>query len=254
MYDNDDTPDAPTRVEPMRVHLAGADIPMFDVPDPILRRYGISLYSRTLTTDDKVQPLLPLNARRCKAWILPLANDITIGTDKSELQAGGNGVATIPGSGAHGTTVTSTGVVTGPAAGATITSIPASSLPAGWYDLYTVAHYGGTTAVAAERNNMQIQTPTTAIYVINIPGQAASNGYMIPTSPPIRTFLDGLTALSITAIGAGTGTAVYSASIIAVPQKPVSTAPFPLDTTDPIWATAAVFPTIISIAAIIQER
>lgn len=83
-------------VEPVRVHLSGSDIPLIDHPDPNPRRRGLSVRSFILTTNDPVQQILPLNVRRCQAWVQPATNPITIATSKANALAGGTAVGTIP--------------------------------------------------------------------------------------------------------------------------------------------------------------
>jgi hypothetical protein len=81
--------------EPVLVHIAGSSLPV-DRPPATGKRRGASLRSFTLTANDPVQPILPLNINRCEAWVQALTNPITVYTSLADAKAGGNGGVTIP--------------------------------------------------------------------------------------------------------------------------------------------------------------
>jgi hypothetical protein len=82
--------------EPVLVHIAGSDLPLTDHrPAPTRKRRGVSLRSFTLTANDPVQQILPLNTNRCEAWAQALTNPITVYGSRADAQAGTGGI-TIP--------------------------------------------------------------------------------------------------------------------------------------------------------------
>lgn len=87
-----------TQVEPVRVHISGSDLPLTEHA-PARKRKGVSIRSFTLNSNDPVQQLLPLNLKRCEAWIIPLTNPITVYSSLADAKQGGNAGATLPAAG-----------------------------------------------------------------------------------------------------------------------------------------------------------
>lgn len=106
------------------------------------------------------------------------------------------------------------GSVTGPGANVAITTIAIASLPPGWYDVNWTVELDGTVA-AAEQNN----------FILKGPGLGGGfNSTNDPTvgrypQPTVRMYVPpgNGTALSVRSVGAGTGTAIYSAQISITP-------------------------------------
>lgn len=82
-------------VEPLKVHLAGSDIPIVH-QQPGKVRHGASLRTFTFTASDPVQQILPLHKNRCEANLQAFTNDVTVYTSRADAQAGGGGGVTIP--------------------------------------------------------------------------------------------------------------------------------------------------------------
>jgi len=251
MYDHDQ----PERVEPLLVHLTGSDVPMTQPPRPRPRR-GISTRTYTLTSDDPVQQILPLNARRCDAWIQPLATDITIGPSKADVISGGGGTARLPGA-AGGDSVSATAIATGDntTGGQAFVTIPATSLPAGRYkiDIYSQMP---TITNPATSNNVRLQAGSTAVVTL-IEHIVAQNSGAYQAKDPLTVYryLDGKTALTLNwaANMAATETQVWNATLVATPVGAPETGPFPIETTDAVWATAASLPAQVTVVSVIEE-
>lgn len=79
-----------TAVEAVKVHISGSDVP-FSRPEPRRRRRGVALRTFTLTSNDPVQQILPLNSNRCEAWVQNVdtaAKDFTLHESLANAQAG----------------------------------------------------------------------------------------------------------------------------------------------------------------------
>lgn len=88
--------------------------------------------------------------------------------------------------------------------------------PAGLYEIFVKGHYGGTVAVAVERNNIGLKRAGVLIYTLPLPGQSASNSYDVPTSPRLQFRLNGTQDLTLNALIDGTATAVYDVGLTAL--------------------------------------
>lgn len=85
-------------VEPVKVHVAGSDVPMGH-QEPKKRRHGVSLRTFTLTSADAVQQILPLNINRCEAWIQNVdtaTKNFTVYSSKADALSGGGSGITVP--------------------------------------------------------------------------------------------------------------------------------------------------------------
>lgn len=144
---------------------------------------------------------------------------------------------------ANSESVTATGQITAPTAGQTIVTV---TPPRGWYDVTVQGQQGGTTAAAADRNNMALMRGAATVYVMTISGFSGN----IVVSTTTRMYLDGATALTVQSIATGTNTAVYGASIIATPAAPSYPSQV-MTHRGAVWATVdpAGTPVVISYAA-----
>lgn len=98
---------------------------------------------------------------------------------------------------------------TGPGAGAVIATT--GILPAGTYTInWTVGYGAGAVTQATEVNNMQLNAGAITLRA-NVQGVANSNA----PQPNVTVTLAAPAAITVTAINAGTATAVYEASITA---------------------------------------
>lgn len=100
------------------------------------------------------------------------------------------------------------GSVNGPLAGGVIAST--GNLPQGEYSVTVVVRLGGTTA-ATDGNNMQLQVGATVVEVINQGSASGSVGNL----GPVNVDAPGGQPITVNAIAAGTGTATYTAQIVA---------------------------------------
>ena len=106
---------------------------------------------------------------------------------------------------------------TGPGAAQTLATIPASSLPAGWYTITAVYQTYGTTASPTDDNNFQIQAVVGAtVSLIESPVQIYSGTTgSVRVERTYRYYLDGTQLVRIRTVAAATGTAIYAASLTA---------------------------------------
>jgi hypothetical protein len=178
--------------------------------------------------------ILPEDPDRLRAVLQVNGSSVVLCNSQSAAQAAGN---IAPSS----ASVMNAGSVTGPTAGQAITSItiPFSGV---WQIGWTVG-LGGTTA-GADRNNFQLQQGVSVLLTsMNASGTGTQS-----TEPTVTLPLSAGTVISVNAIGAGTGTAIYSAQLVAVPvTNPVpstpagfivakNTSPPPLESQSPVWA------------------
>ena len=248
--------DAGGPVDPVRVHLVRSDLALVDPHERGPRRRGASIRTYTLTAANPVQQILPLNGRRCSAWIQPTVNDVLISTSESGAQQGGGGAGLIPGTGS-GTTVAAYGTITinnGTAPGTAAASIPAGSLPAGRYRVDGYAYLAAATTPAAA-DLLQISVGGTGKGRLLSFAAVNNSAAFQPKAPfTIWATVDGTQAIAITAAAAETGTNVqtFNTVITATPEH-AQAGPFPLPTTDPIWASAAVLPTTLTVVSVTEE-
>jgi|SRR5215469_874169 len=102
--------------------------------------------------------------------------------------------------------------VTGPGAGATIATL--GVLPAGVYNIAWIVGYGAGAVAAAELNNMRLNANGAAVLTAQIPATANTQA----TQPSVTVVANGSSPITITAIGAGTGTANYQGTLVATAQ------------------------------------
>jgi len=106
---------------------------------------------------------------------------------------------------------------TGPGAGATVATITPGS---GLHDVEIWISINGTAVVAADSNNMKASFGSTALAAF-MPYASTTSGTTNAAGPyRYRVFGDGVTALTVQAVAAATGTAVYSAHIVATRVGP----------------------------------
>lgn len=106
-------------------------------------------------------------------------------------------------------TIVGSGVATAPAAGATIATIAAASLPKGVYALEV--HAQVSNAVAADLNNMELQIAGVD-FVSPLPSGATG---VDAKTVVARVTLTGSQALDVKAIAIGTAAIEYGATILA---------------------------------------
>lgn len=111
--------------------------------------------------------------------------------------------------------ITNTGAaVTGPGAFTIIATIPAASLPAGWYDINAVMQTYGTTASPTDDNNFRVIVGSATFLENPVEYYSGTTGGG-RVERNYRYYLDGTQQLRIGTIGAATATAVYDASLMA---------------------------------------
>jgi len=111
------------------------------------------------------------------------------------------------------------GSATGPGSGAAIATIP--NVPPGFYHIEVVAYLSGTVA-AADTDNIRLQVPSAAggqqngpqLDLIEVANVAT------PLQEIGRVQIAGLGSVSVNAIGAGTGTAIYHVLLVLDPVLP----------------------------------
>lgn len=239
-------------MEAVPVHLTGSDIPVASSPGKRKRR-AIKCNTFTLTAAQPVQQIFPQSDARVEGWITAAVGQPSSGTVIAE------GSAADP---AAGTTVAATG-----------------TLPAGAYTVIVYETLIGTVSFA-DAANLQLLVGSTVIGTLVYPG--ASENPTPPKGPYTVVVPAGGAAISVKTIGAGSGTATYVVEIGATPVAGTAgdqniwiadsqaganaqgggsaqiagtdTTPFPVSTTDAVWAsTGAGFPVVVSTVAIYEE-
>lgn len=108
-------------------------------------------------------------------------------------------------------TIQGAGTLTAPAALADITSV---TLSPGVWEITAYARLGlGGTPAAADNNNMRVFNSTAGSSVLVLQVIATQNSVPVPAT--IRVSISATTTYVIEAIGAGTASVVYCASMIA---------------------------------------
>jgi hypothetical protein len=105
------------------------------------------------------------------------------------------------------------GNVTSPGAAATIASIPAASIIPGTYTIQWVVGFAAGTPAAADVNNFRLAGASGFATSSN---ELALAEYPQPNFGPI--FLNGLNAVTIKSVGAGTVGVQYTAALTLIPQ------------------------------------
>jgi len=101
--------------------------------------------------------------------------------------------------------------VVAPGVGVAIVTIAAGSLPAGTYDVQVNVIYDVGAPVAADTNNMEFRRGAGVVTTLQVLPVITIIGLI----RRFRIVLDGATALSVNATGAGTAGVGYNAMIIA---------------------------------------
>lgn len=83
------------KIDPIRVHLTGSDVPLNNQGDKNPCRRGLTTRSFNLTAADPVQQILPNNLNRITAYVRPEQNAITIAASQADALAGANSAAKI---------------------------------------------------------------------------------------------------------------------------------------------------------------
>lgn len=108
------------------------------------------------------------------------------------------------------TSVCGSAAVTGPAGGALICTV---TPPLGLNDVEIWFSLSGTSVVAADSNNVMLKYGSTTL-IAKMPYAATTAGTTNAPGPfKIRLEADGVTALTLNAVGAATGTSIYSGLI-----------------------------------------
>ena len=104
---------------------------------------------------------------------------------------------------------------TGPLAAQTLVSIPASSLPAGWYTINAVYQTYGTTASPTDDNNFQLQVVVGSnVQVVEVVQMYSGTSGSVRTERTYRVYLDGTQLVRVRTVGAATATAIYETSLM----------------------------------------
>lgn len=107
-----------------------------------------------------------------------------------------------------------TGSATAPGAGAVIATIPASSLPAGSYDIFVTVYFDGTVVPATDDDNWNL-----TITLLTISHLIAPGVINVPeTYGPFKITVNGAQAINVKTIIAGSAACVYHAQVTATPD------------------------------------
>lgn len=236
-------------LEAVKVHLAGSDIPI-GMPPPVRPHRGVVFKTVTLTANDPVQQILPLSPHRREAWIQAFTANVVLYSEKGQAQVGGNNGLTIPAAQlATGGAYSGGGAVAAPTAGQTIATIPAASLPAGRYRLRVNAGFGANAEATTDFNFDLLVNG--AVFAGRLMVTAASNNVRNWIFDDVA--LNGTSPVTLVAHTGASASAVYVGDITASLETSAQPGvPYPLNTTDPVWATAATLPATVCVTAIID--
>lgn len=201
--------------------------------------------------------ILPEDPDRLRAVLQVNGSNVVLCNSQSAAQAVGNiaAAAVTPPS------LMVANSVTGPLANGVIAQLTA--VPAGVYQISWTIGLGGTTA-GADRNNFELLVNG----VVQLTSINASGTGTQVTGPTITLALAANSTVSVTAIGAGTATAIYSAQIVAtpvstgglnLPATPAGfvlakgTSPAALESQSPVWAVNTD-PTSTALVSVCVER
>jgi hypothetical protein len=111
------------------------------------------------------------------------------------------------------TTVQAGGTAVGPAGGGTVVTCTPGT--AGYWEVTATLGLSGTTIAAADSNNMALYQTSTAKFS-PLPLVCATAGITgSVTLPPVILSLSAADTVNVKALGAATGTAVYTAAVVA---------------------------------------
>jgi hypothetical protein len=109
-------------------------------------------------------------------------------------------------------TVQNTGTATAPAAGTNIASV---ALSPGVWEITAYARLGlGGVPAAGDNNNMRLRDETNAVNLLTLPVIATQNSVPVPITVRVA-IASGTPTYVIEAVGAGTASVVYCATIVA---------------------------------------
>ena len=242
----------PAEFDPIPVRLVSAEVPLAVRPTKRKRR-AVTIRSYILTANDPVQEILPASDNRVAAQVIvpPAMNQTSV----------------------QGENITSAG----PAANAQVVAI---TLPAGlWVITWQVGVQG--TSGTAENNNFTLAYPGGSLSSVNggsvgtnyqqdsvvvlVPTGGATVAVNVgsttptgtasykaqleasPTASPIVIAANKGDAVNAGAAGSGTGAGTGSAAILPAGSRT------PVDTTDPVWASAIVLPAVVSVISTIEQ-
>lgn len=125
---------------------------------------------------------------------MPSVSDITYGLYEAMLE----------------NTVENYGTQTAPAAGTNVASV---SLSPGYWEITAIARLGtGGVPAAGDNDNMRLRDETAPANILTLPVIATQNGVPVPIT--IRRQFTVTTTLVIEAVGAGTASVVYTATLV----------------------------------------
>lgn len=232
-------------IEAVKVHIATSDVP-FVTPLPGNKRRAVSLRTFVLTSSDPVQQILGLADNRIEAWIQN-ADAVTLPeiSESASFTAGAGGSAFLP-SGSF--SLTGFDVTIAPSSAGTVTGTVTAATFAGGnliYDVSETTTSGIILAVRYPGNGLQPLAPNVAGVIVS----TMVNG----GAGHINVY--GRKAATKNLIIAGSKADVLSAGNSAVTVPVNTTTPFPIPTTDAVWASAASadLPVTISVTSIIEE-
>lgn len=105
--------------------------------------------------------------------------------------------------------------VVAPGVGGAITTLAAGSLPAGTYDVDVFTSYDAGVPAAGDINNMEFRRGAGVISPLQVLAAGAGSISVYGPARRFRVIMDGATALSVNATGAGTAGVGYNAQLIA---------------------------------------
>ena len=242
--------DAP--FDPVPVRLVSADVPLA-VKQTSRKRRAVTIRSYILTAKDPVQEILPASDNRVSAQVIvpPAMNQASVQNENI--------------------------TAAGPAANAQVVAI---TLPAGlwiitWQDgvqgtsgsaetnNFVLAYPGGSLSSVSggsvgtdyQQDSVQVLVPTGgATIAINVgattpTGTASYKGQLeaAPSASPIVVAANKGDATNAGAASSATGAGTGAAAILPPGTRT------PIDTTDPVWASATVLPAVVSVICTIVQ-
>lgn len=242
-----------------KVHITGSDIPLGQPPAaPKRKRKGAVTRSYILTANDPAQPILPQSDSRCEAWITAIIAEIE--ANPANPAAGANAVYTI----------------TQPCQLSSVAFTAATSATvSNRQGVVLIKDGSGNLIAGALASSAQTATQTVA-YAFGQGfggGQAIQGGQETSGLPAINLQTGWTITIGLNNIQAGdqisnitlTLTNANSAYVaktkgdaIAIGNSataiPAAGTPFPLNTTDELWAGSTFLPCTISTLAIYEQN
>lgn len=236
-------PMPPGHYEPVRVHLESSDVPLGS-PRPRRCRRALRTNIFTLTAAQPTQRILPQADARAEAWLTSIVAE----------------------------EVYKPGFVSVPAAHSAIVTLPV--LPAGWWNITVYAGFGGTAEATTPNNWALVSGATTVVPAIDV-ALATNTQTNVGTFP---VYSDGTSNITLQNPVAASASAFYQGALLAVPASSpgiwiassqadaasqaggaaqisgTGAIPFPVNTTDAVWASASLaLPVTVSVLAIYEQ-